>query len=217
MNAKRAGQQLIEGSKNDKNARQQVCDDLSKREDATGVRGVVQVKKKTDVNIPDGAQILSNSGISKSVAIVHVDRALARNRGNGSSIGTVAGGDRPINGIGEQIDNAAGYKAIIVNEEGQEHVSTKALECADATVCKAVNMENSAAGVARAGHSGVGAHSKSNTALKTTVDHVVALVEPLEKSAAAGTTPVDVSTAVLVPAEIVSTPTDVEKDSKEAG
>nr|XP_009765697.1 PREDICTED: uncharacterized protein LOC104217212 [Nicotiana sylvestris] len=154
LNAKRVGQQLIEGSENDKNARQQVCDDLSKRADATGVRGAVQVKK-TDVNIPDGAQILSNSGISKSVAIVPVDRALARNRGNGSSIGTVAGGDRPINGIGEQIDNAAGYKAIIVNEEGQEHVSTEALECADATVCKAVNMENSAAGVAGAGHSGL--------------------------------------------------------------
>nr|XP_009796813.1 PREDICTED: uncharacterized protein LOC104243331 [Nicotiana sylvestris] len=161
LNAKRAGQQLIEGSENDKNARQQVCDDLSKRADATGVRGDVQVEK-TDVNIPDGAQILSNSGISKSVAIVPVDRALARmsqamfveagnkvfkDRGNDSSIRTVAGGDRPINGTGEQADNAAGYKAIIVNEKGQEHVSTEALECADATAYKAVNMENSAAGV----------------------------------------------------------------------
>ncbi|OIT03820.1 hypothetical protein A4A49_02801 [Nicotiana attenuata] len=45
LNAKRAGQQLIEGSQRDKNTRQQVCDDLSKGADATGVRDLVQVEK----------------------------------------------------------------------------------------------------------------------------------------------------------------------------
>ncbi|OIT20256.1 hypothetical protein A4A49_38583, partial [Nicotiana attenuata] len=135
-------------------------------------------------DIPDGAQFFNKSGILKNVSTVLVERALARmsqtmaieagnrvlkDRGTGCDIVTATEGDRPTNATSEQTDNAAGYKAIGVYDEGREHVHAEALEWADVTTSKAVNMENS---------SGV---MQANTgAWKPTVDR--ATMDPKTKS-----------------------------------
>nr|XP_018632394.1 uncharacterized protein LOC108948139 [Nicotiana tomentosiformis] len=113
--------------------------------------------------------------MSQAMAIESGNRVL-KDRGNVSDIVTVAGGDRPITATSEQADNAAGYKAIVVYDEGHEHVGIEALEWADATTSKAVNMENST-GVVQA-NTGVW---KSTVALKPTVDR--AAIDPKVKSA----------------------------------
>ncbi|OIT21406.1 abc transporter g family member 14 [Nicotiana attenuata] len=135
-------------------------------------------------DIPDGAQFFNKSGILKNVSTVLVERALARmsqtmaieagnrvlkDRGTGCDIVTATEGDRPANATSEQTDNASGYKAICVYDEGREHVHAEALEWADVTTSKAVNMENS---------SGV---MQANTgAWKPTVDR--ATMDPKTKS-----------------------------------
>ncbi|OIT36739.1 hypothetical protein A4A49_09523 [Nicotiana attenuata] len=78
---------------------------------------------------------------------VEAGNRVLKDLGNGSGIVTVVGGDRPITATGEQAVNAAGYKANVVNDEGHEHVGVEALECADATTSKAVNVEISDGGV----------------------------------------------------------------------
>ncbi|OIT34207.1 hypothetical protein A4A49_64375 [Nicotiana attenuata] len=78
-------------------------------------------------------------------------------------------GDRPANATSEQTDNATGYKAIGMYDEGREHVHAEALEWADVTTSKAVNMKNSS-----------GVMQANTEAWKPTVDR--ATMDPKTKS-----------------------------------
>ncbi|OIT36229.1 hypothetical protein A4A49_02045 [Nicotiana attenuata] len=135
---------------------------------------------------------------------------------------------------------------------GAGHVGKAGSPDGDCQGPKAVNSAVTAKAVSMPGHvegaeispTGVGANFEGTTTLKTTFDRVVALVEPVEKSAVAcaqfdivtnvesgvqaasfdvagdielRTTAVDVSTAALVPAEVASKPIDAGQDTKEAG
>ncbi|OIT04050.1 hypothetical protein A4A49_33266 [Nicotiana attenuata] len=52
-----------------------------------------------------------------------------------------------VNNLGEQADIAAGYKANVANDKGNEQVGFEALECAAAAASKAENMKTSNGGV----------------------------------------------------------------------
>ncbi|OIT07471.1 hypothetical protein A4A49_09415 [Nicotiana attenuata] len=113
----------------------------------------------TDANFNAGAQIFNNSVISKNVAIVPMDRALARmsqamaieagnrvlnERGNGSDIVTVTGGNRTGIATNKKPDNAVGYEVATVNGEGHEHVSVADLEKQNDTTPRFEKLEKSA-------------------------------------------------------------------------